>query len=170
MKNQILKFGLISGVLVSIFLIIGTNLAGGNLNYDLAQILGYAGMIIAFSTIFIAIKRQREQQGHITFKEAARIGLGITLIASLLYTITWMIISNGPGTTEMMDNYFKEAIEGIENSGVSQDEMQKQLDRLNRMKNNYSNPFYKFVITLLEIFPVGFIVTLISALILRKKV
>ena len=170
MKNLVLKFGLIAGLIVTVFMIIGTNLAGLDINFDIAQVLGYAGMLIAFSTIFIATKKQRDQDGSITFKKAFQIGLIITLIASLMYTITWMIISGGPGATEMMDAYFLESIEQIKASGASEEDIQKQIDRLNKMKDNYRNPFYKFSVTFfVEIFPVGLLVSIISALILRKK-
>ena len=170
MKNLVLKFGLLAGVIVSVFMIIGTNLAGRDINFDVAQVLGYAGMLIAFSTIFIATKKQRDADGFITFKKALQIGLIITLIASLMYTITWMIISGGPAASEMMDAYFQESIADIQASGATEAEIQKQVDRMNRMKENYGNPLYKFFLTFfVEIFPVGLIVSIISALILRKK-
>ena len=43
------------------------------------------------------------------------------------------------------------------------------VNEINNAKEMYKNPFLRFGITLSEIFPVGLVIALISAVILRKK-
>lgn len=173
MKKIIYQFGLIAGVIVSAMLILATNIFSGieDFNYDLGQLTGYASMLVAFSTIFVGVKRHRDRNlgGVITFKKALAIGLAITLIASALYVITWMVISGGANAEALMDTYFQQAIDQANNSGKSAEAIKAEVDKLNRMKENYGNPIVKILITLSEIFPVGLVVSIISAFILRKK-
>lgn len=173
MKKIIYQFGLIAGLVVSAMLILSTNIFSGveDFNYDLGQLIGYASMLVAFSTIFVGVKRHRDHNlgGIITFQKALAIGLAITLIASALYVITWMVISGGVNAEALMDTYFQQAIEQANNSGKSAEAIKAEVDKLNRMRENYGNPFIKIMITLSEIFPVGLVVSIISAFILRKK-
>lgn len=174
MKKIIYQFGIIAGLIVSIMLFVGTNMAASleTTNFDFGHFLGYASMLIAFSTIFIGIKRHRDRNlnGTISFKQAFGIGLAITFIATIMYVVTWMVISGGPAAEALMDTYFQEAIEKANNSGKATEAIQAEIEKLNRMKENYSNPFIKILFTLIEIFPVGLIVSLISALILKRKI
>ncbi len=174
MKKIIYRYGIIAGLVVSVMLVGGTNLAASleTTNFDFGQLLGYAGMLIAFSTIFIGIKKHRDKNldGTISFKKAFGIGLAITFIATVMYVVTWMVISGGPAAEALMETYFQEAVEKAQNSGKTAEAIQTEIDKLNLMKENYSNPFVKILFTLMEIFPVGLIVSLISAFILKKKV
>jgi hypothetical protein len=54
-------------------------------------------------------------------------------------------------------------------SGKSAAEIQKKTEQLAFMAKYYPNIFFNSAVTFLEIFPVGLIVTLVSAAILRRK-
>jgi hypothetical protein len=47
--------------------------------------------------------------------------------------------------------------------------VQAKINEFNQLKQNYKNPLYNSALTFLEPFPVGLLITLISAAILRKK-
>ena len=47
--------------------------------------------------------------------------------------------------------------------------IQKVMDQINQTREIYKNPFLRFGLTLMEIFPVGLVIALISAGILRKR-
>lgn len=168
MKNLIIKNGMIAGLitaatLVLLFTLVSPDISGG-------QFIGYASMIIAFSTIFFAVRSHRDNDldGTINFGSAFKIGISITLIASLIYIIAWMILSNTIAS-EFMVEYSQKAIEGIKNSGVSQAEIDTQISEIESFQEMYKNPLVKYGITFLEIFPVGLIISILSALILRKS-
>jgi len=66
---------------------------------DTSRLYGYSCMTIALSTIFFAVKQYRDKydNGLINFGKALMIGLGITLIATLIYIIAWEIYFNNIG-------------------------------------------------------------------------
>lgn len=169
MKKLILVYGIIAGIVVSAMLFIG--FSGSEINMDSGELLGYATMIIAFSTIFIAIKTYRDKQsnGSIKFGKAFKIGLGITIIATVLYVISWMIISETMAK-DFATEYYQHSIETLKASNLPQDELAEKIARLEQYSEMYENPLIKIGMTFMEIFPVGFIVSLIAALILKRRV
>jgi len=168
MKRLILIYGLIAGFIVALMMVL--SMSGSNINFKYAEIIGYATMIIAFSTIFFAIKTYRDKQldGVIGFGKAFRIGLGITLVATVIYVVAWMIISNTIAK-DFMAEYYQHSVEQVQTSNMTEAEKKEELANMENMMEMYKNPIVKIGITFLEIFPVGLIITLISAFILQRK-
>ncbi len=168
MKKLILTYGTISGLVVAAMLVI--TFSGSSVDYGSGDLLGYAVMIIAFATIFVAIKTYRDKQldGIINFSTAFKLGLGITLVASAFYVLAWMIISETIAK-DFMSEYYQHSVEQLKASGLSEEELAKRVAEMEQFRELYKNPFFKIGITFLEIFPVGLIVSLISAAILKKK-
>lgn len=168
MKKSILTYGVIAGLIVSSLMLITFSGSGVNLEYG--HLIGYSTMILAFATIFVAIKTQRDKHlgGKINFSKAFKIGLGISLIASLCYVITWMIMSETVAK-DFMAQYYQHAIENLNNSSLTPGEIEEKIAQMDKMQEMYKNPVYKIGITFLEIFPVGLLVSLIAAFILKRK-
>ena len=68
-----------------------------------------------------------------------------------------------------MDKYDAYLIEKARASGASAAALQAQMQQLNKFKEQYENPLFNSAMTFLEPFPVGLVITLLSAAILRKK-
>lgn len=168
MKKLILTYGIIAGIIVSVMMLF--SFSGTTEGSEPSELLGYATMVIAFSTIFFAIKIYRDKylSGTITFGKSFQIGLAITVIASILYVITWMIISNTIAK-DFMAEYYQRSIEQIKNSELSPEEILDKIAQAEKFMELYKNPAVKIGITFLEIFPVGLIISLISSIILKKK-
>ena len=105
MKKPILVYGLIAGIIVSAMLLL--TFSGSTVDFQYGELIGYASMIIAFSTIFIAVRSYRENElgGIITFGQAFKVGISVTMVASIIYVIAWMIISNTVATDFMAEYY-----------------------------------------------------------------
>lgn len=170
MKKTVLKYGLIGGSIVSLFMAVTMPLMDTETDMGNAEILGYTSMIVALSTIFIGIRTYRNNQldGVISFGKAFLTGLYIALIASTLYVITWMILSEF-FMPEFMETYWNSSVEKLNASGLSQAEIDVELSSMKSMMEMYKNPFFKMLITYMEILPVGILVSLISAFVLKKK-
>ena len=168
MQKLILNYGIIAGVIVSAMLLV--MFTGIEIDLFYGQLLGYSSMIIAFSTIFFAIRSHRDKNldGEITFGKAFLMGLGVTLVASALYVIAWMIISNTIGK-DFMANYYQQTVEQLKSSDLSETEIATKIKEMDTYVELYKNPIMKIGITFLEIFPVGLIISIIAALILRKE-
>ncbi|MBC7904447.1 MAG: DUF4199 domain-containing protein, partial [Gemmatimonadaceae bacterium] len=137
---------------------------------DTGMILGYLTMIIALSMIFFAIKNYRNKQlgGTITFGRAFLVGLYISLIASVIYAAGWELYLKTTGTN-FIEQYSKCQIDNLKAKGGSPEAMKAMNENIEMMKNIYKYPILRFGITILEIFPVGLLVSLIAAFILKRK-
>jgi di/tricarboxylate transporter len=135
------------------------------------MVLGYASMILAFSLIFVAVKNYRDvyNSGIITFGQALKIGLLITLIASTVYVIIWMI-DYSYFVTDFGEKYQAQVLAEMKASGASADAIKKQGAEMAVMMDRYKNSaVFRAMFTYLEIVPVGIVMSLIAALILKKK-
>jgi hypothetical protein len=170
MKKIIITYGLIAGLITMSFMIASTVIWKTTGNENQSMLIGYGGMLIAFIFVFVGIKNYRDKQngGKITFGDAFKIGFFIALIASCIYTIVWMIEFHF-FMPDFMEKFAAKAIEGIKSSGLSATEMNAKIAEMESMRENYKNPLLRIAYTLIEILPLGIIVTIISALILKRK-
>lgn len=170
MKKNVLIFGLISGVLISLFLVFVMAACYKSGTYEGNMVIGFSAMILALSLIFVAVKNYRDKYngGVVSFGKAFQIGLLISLIASTMYTITWAIDYHYflPG---WMDGFTAHALKEAQDSGKTAKEIAEKTKEIQDMKEAYSNPLIFAAYTFVEIFPVGLVVSLITALILKRK-
>jgi hypothetical protein len=171
MRKIIVLNGLIAGSIVSAMLWI-TQLIfrSNNEALDNGMLIGFSTMIISLSLIFVAVKtvRDRHQTGAITFGRAFLVGIVITAIASLMYATTWEVYYNTSGA-DFVEWYSKNQLDKLISNNASEAEISKLKSDMQEFAVMYSNPLLRFCMTLLEIFPVGIIITLISAALLRRK-
>jgi hypothetical protein len=169
MKKTVLTFGLIGGAIMAAMMF-ATLPFVDKIGFDKGVIVGYTTMILAFMLVFFGIRSYRENvsDGHITFGRAFAVGILITLVACLCYVVAWEIIYF-KFMPDFMDKYAGYVIEKARASGASQQAIDAQLQQMKSFKQMYDHPFINAAITFTEPFPIGLIVTLISAAILRKK-
>ncbi|MEM9333550.1 MAG: DUF4199 domain-containing protein [Pseudomonadota bacterium] len=170
MGKLIATYGLIAGAIISAVVALSLTLENASDHLAGLEWLGYAVMIIAFSMIFVAIKsyRDRELGGVIKFGTAFGIGIGVTLVASLIYVVAWEINLHLTDFA-FMEEYTASMIEAKAASGASEAELAEYRAEMDVMKAQYSNPLFRLPITFIEIFPVGLLITLISAAVLRNS-
>lgn len=169
MKNTVLRFGLMAaGILVLMMLISLLSMRNQSMDFGAAEIFGYLTMLAALSMVFFGIRSWKNQQAEpLTFKQGFLVGLYITLIASVLYVISWMVLSNWLAP-DFADQYYDKFIEELKASDKPAAEIDALVEKYEANKEMYKNPLVQIGMTFLEIFPIGLIVTLISALILRQ--
>ncbi len=169
MKKTVLTFGLIGGAVMAAMMF-ATLPFMDKIGFDKGAIVGYTTMILAFMLVFFGISSYRENvsDGHITFARAFAVGILITLVACVCYVVAWETIYF-KFMPDFADKYAGYVIEKARASGASQQVIDAQLQQMKSFKAMYDNPFINAAITFTEPFPIGLIVTLISAAILRKK-
>ena len=172
MKRTAIIYGLIAGAVVSAFMST-TMIAAANdtlhCSSAVSMVIGYLGMLIAFTFIFVAIKTYRDKQnnGVISFSKAFGMGLLISLIASTMYVITWAIVYKN-FLPDFMDKYSATMIEKAKAS-LSGAALQAKIHELNKAKEMYATPVGFTLFTYAEILPVGILVSLVAALVLKRK-
>jgi len=173
MKKNIIIYGLIAGIVVSILMLFSVNYLShgeGNIDYDTSLLIGYASMLIAFSLVFVGIRNYRDKYngGVISFGKAFKIGILMVLIASTIYVVAWLI-DYFFFMPDFAEKYSAHTLDQLRASGASQIEIDKQTKEMASFVRMFKNPFYNAMMTYIEILPVGLIVTLISSLILKRK-
>jgi hypothetical protein len=169
MKKTILKFGLISGAL-SALMMVATVPFLHNISSSNGYYLGYTAIVLSFLLVYFGIRSYRDNigNGQITFAKGFAVGISITLITCICYVLTWEILYFN-FLHGIMDNYGAHTIEKLKASGASSAVIQAKMQQLQHSKDLYENPLYNSALTFLEPFPVGLVITLFSAIILRKK-
>lgn len=168
MLKTALLYGAISGVIIITTMIVGMMFAGEN-GYSGGQVFGYTIMFVALTLIFIGVKRHRDQDlgGVIKFGPAFGLGLAIAGVAGVFYVIGWEI-HLAMTDYAFMDEYSKGLIAAKEKAGVTGAELQAYIADVNKTMAQYENPLFRLPITFMEIFPVGLLIALVSAAILRN--
>jgi hypothetical protein len=168
-KKTIITFGLISGGISSLLMLCSTALLD-RIGFDKGYIVGYTGIVLSFLLVFFGIRSYRDNvsDGHVTFGKAFGVGICITLISCVFYVVTWEILYHTV-FSDFMDKYSAYMISKAQASGASAQALQAQMAEIQQMKVVYANPLYNVLYTFIEPFPVGLLITLISAAVLRKK-
>ena len=168
MLSIALIFGLISGA-ISVLMMLLTMPFMDRLGFDFAEILGYTTLVGSFLLVFFGIRRYRELSGGtLTFGRGFLVGILITVVSSLCYVAAWEIISRRMAP-DFMEKYQAHLMDKARAKGASQAELDAQAAEMERYKAMYANPFLKVAITFLEPFLVGLLLTVVSAVILRRK-
>jgi Protein of unknown function (DUF4199) len=168
-KKTVLTFGLISGVISSSLMVCFIPFYN-RIGNDRALILGYTSIVLSFLLVYFGIRSYRDNvgDGHISFAKGFAVGICITVISCLFYVGTWEVLSRTV-FQDFMDKYSAAMIAKAQASGKSAQEVQAKIDEIQRMKVIYANPLYRMLMTFIEPFPIGLLITLISAAVLRKK-
>jgi ABC-type multidrug transport system fused ATPase/permease subunit len=134
------------------------------------MVIGYLIMLIALSTVFVAIKRRRDADlgGVIKFWPAFGLGLGISFIAGVLYVLSWEAAC-AIAHLDFAGSYANAMIAQAQARGISAEALAKLTAQMEQFKLQYANPLYRLPMTFIEIFPVGVLVSLVSAALLRNS-
>ena len=160
--------GLISGgcLMVMMLAFRGVPLEDNNLG----ALFGYASMLVALSFIFVAVKRQRDiaQGGVIKFLPAFGMGLAISVIAGVIYALAWEVTLAVTGL-DFGSSYSEASIRMAKEKGMAGAELDAYTAKMQDFAKMYANPVFRIPMTFTEIFPVGVLVSLVSALLLRNS-
>ena len=169
MKKTILTFGLISGAISSLVMVAIVPFRD-RIGFERGPVIGYSSMVLSFLLVFFGIRSYRDNvgNGQITFLKAFAVGISITLISCVCYVVTWEVIYYN-FLPDFWDKYGTHLVEKLRASGASDAAVQARLQEVAKYKELYKNPFFNAVLTFIEPFPIGLVITLISALVLRRR-
>jgi hypothetical protein len=174
MLHTILRYGIISGLIVaSLMFITQMTIYGLGIQketFDYGMIIGYTTIFLASIAIYYAVRHFRDvrNDGKITFLQGLSIGLGVTVISGIFYSLMWMVVYYN-FMPDFMDQYATYSIEKMQQAGATADEIKQFSKDMEGYKSMYKSPVNIFFLTMTEPLPVTFSVSLISALLLRKK-
>jgi hypothetical protein len=169
MSRTILIFGTAAGLLVAVpmFLLLANAEPGSP---AASHFTGYLIMLLALSLIFFGVKRLRDRElgGVIRFVPALLAGLGISAVAGVIYVIGWEI-TLAVTDFAFVDTYTTAAVEAARARGASAADIAAVAAQMAEFRQQYANPLIRLPMTFVEIFPVGVLISLISAALLRNS-
>jgi hypothetical protein len=170
MKKTVLTFGLIAGFIISVLMDSSVLIASKMGSGHNSMLLGYTMMVASFLLVYFGIRSYRDNTlgGGISFGRAFACGILITLITCICYVVTWEIIYFN-FIPHFMDGYWAAQIHKVQTAGLDAATTAAQVAAIQRMQESYQNPLVNSAYTFIEPFPVGLIITLISAAMLRRK-
>lgn len=168
MGRIIWVYGSIAGIILASSFAIGYVLGAGMDDHNI--VTGYLVMLVAMSLVFVGIKRYRDtvHGGVISFLPAFGVGMGIAGVASLFYVLGWEAYMYATDYG-FMNAYIDSMIAAKQAAGAPPAEIAKFTGEMNAFKADYAKPLYRMMVTLSEIAPVGLIVALVSAGLLRNS-
>jgi hypothetical protein len=169
MYRQILSYGSVAGLIVGIPLFGIAVALNGHPPTTWGAVVGYLTMLVALSLVFVAIKRRRDGElgGVIRFWPAFGLGLAISLVAGVFYVVAWEAALAFTGM-DFAGDYAKAVVEQQRAKGLGPEALAKLAADMETFRVQYANPLYRIPVTLSEILPVGVLVSLVSAALLRN--
>lgn len=150
---------------------IGVAVYSYNPKYDLGMVFGFAGMLVAYTFVFLGVKNFRDKQngGFITFGKAFKVGMLMSIITATIYVGIW-VAEHHYLYPDFMEKYSQSELQKLEKEGLSAAEFKIQKDRILYFKELYKSTIWVILLTYMEIMvPIGLLVPVISAAILKRK-
>jgi hypothetical protein len=168
MKKVVLVFGLISGCISSALMFLTLPfIRSGALKHS--EIIGYTAIFLSFLLVFFGIRSYRENAGGtITFGRAFGVGILITLISCVFYVVSWEIIYFKV-MPDFVDKWAARSTQTMREKGATEAAIAAKKQEMAKLKALLDNPLANAAMTFIEPFPVGLIMTLVSAAILRRR-
>ena len=170
MKNVIVRYGILAGLIVGISMILYMISIPADAQAAPSMLLTYIVMLVALSMVFLGIKQYRDRAlgGVIRFMPALLVGLGISAVAGVFYAIAWEI-SMVFMKFDFIEFYANSMVEQARTSGADAQGVAAAAAKAAEFTQMYANPLIRVPFAFLEIFPVGILVSLISAAVLRNS-
>jgi hypothetical protein len=172
MLRTIVVYGLSGAVVV------GVLMAGGSLAWmqdgqppsENGAVVGYLIQLLALTAVFLGIKHHRDVAlgGVIRFLPAFGVGTAISAVATLGWVIGWEIVlavSNMDFPAVMKEQMLSQA----RARGASEVELSKAAADAAKFAQLYSIAPIRWAISFVEMFPIGVVVSLAAAGLLRNS-
>ena len=169
MKRTVLTFGLLSGAVSSAMMLLTAPFMDRLLDSG-GAVIGYTAIVLSFLLVFFGIRSYRETVGggSVTFGRAFAVGLLIAIISSMCYVATWEVIYFKLAP-DFMDKYAAHEVNALRERGASAQAIETMTREMEQFKLLYDRPLANMAITFLEPFPIGLVITVVSAAVLRTR-
>src|SRR5687767_3327283 len=167
MKSTIYRYG-IYATLTIVGLGWGAFFLLKNTELSLQVVAGYLSMLLAMIFVFLGIRhfRDRVNDGYLSFGQGLKIGVLIVLIPAVAFGLFDILYTEVLNPT-WKEDYYSKYIENLRKS-VAADKLDAAIKKAEKEKEMFSNPGFQFLLMGGTVFIIGFIVTIISSLTLRR--
>jgi hypothetical protein len=168
MKKTVIKFGL--QAFLSGFILFGLPFfLGMGVDYDYGELIGYTAMVLSLLFVYFGIKHYRdiENNGKISFRKTILIGMLITF-GSAVGVALFDYIYTSQINPDFASEYLEYSINKMQET-LSAEEVKVKAAELKQQMEDYGSPGFMAFMMFASVVILGFIITLISGLILQRK-
>jgi hypothetical protein len=169
MLRVTLIYGIIGGIIVAVPMLVSMRATTAGEIPANAALYGYLSMLLAFTMVFVGVKHYRDKVlgGVIRFLPALGVGLGISAVASLFWVVGWEItLAAG---FDFGTAYTDSLARAAEARGAPAAEIERIRAETAEFLVMYAHPLFRLPITFVEMFPIGVLISLLSAALLRNS-
>ena len=169
MKKVVITFGLLSGAMAAVMMF-ATLPFVERIGFDRSIVVGYTTIVISMLFVYFGVRSYRDNVlgGRLTFGDGFKAGLAITAISSACYVAAWLVLFYG-FMPDFVDRYTAYVVDSARASGASEAVIASKIKETEDARKLLENPLTNAAVSFLEPFPVGLLVTLISAAVLRRR-
>jgi hypothetical protein len=169
MLRIVLIYGVIGGLIVAVPMVVSTLTLTEDTVPENAALYGYLSMLLAFTMVFVGIKHYRDKVlgGVIRFLPALGVGLGISAVASLFWVVGWeLTLASG---FDFAGAYMDSVVAAAQARGAPAAEIEQLRAETAEFLVTYDNPLVRLPMSFVEMFPIGAVISLVSAALLRNS-
>jgi uncharacterized membrane protein (DUF106 family) len=169
MKQTIYRYGIYATLAIVVLSAIHFFLIMPNVSWANAEVAGYLTMMLSMIFVFAGIKHYRDtiNNGQLSFGQGLKIGTLIVLIPSVafgLFDLFYTEVLN----PDWLNEYYTAMTEKLKQN-TAPEKLDAALKKMESQKEMFSNPVFQFLMMAVTVFVIGFIVTIISSLSLRRN-
>lgn len=168
MKNTVIKFGLYA--LISGFVLFGLPFfLGMGVDFDYGELIGYTSMILSLLFVYFGIKHYRDKvnAGKVSLGKAIKIGMLIALFSAVGVAV-FDYIYTSQINPDFASEYLEYSVKKMEET-LSAEEVKLKTAELTQQMEDYGSPSFMALMMFVSVMILGFIISLISGLILQRK-
>ena len=171
MKKNVWKYGLLSGLALAVMVAATVPFEHQHhTDESVSMAVGYTIMVLSFLIVFVGVKHYRDTEcgGLITFRRALATGVLMMLLTCACYVAMWEVLI---ATVEknFAHDYTAGLVKRAQASGLQGAALEAKVAEARKFEVMYSNPLYRMSLTLLEPLPVGIVMALVTAGMLRRR-
>jgi hypothetical protein len=165
MIRIVIIFGSVLGAILITNGLIMVHLMMNNPDLETNDVIGYAAMVVVFSLVYFGVRNYRNKRldGFISFGKAFKAGALIALVAATVYVGIWLFYYY-LFVPDFLDHYINYVLKHTPETKLA-----AKTTEMAEYKELYKNPLFVVLITYSEVLPIGLVVALVSALILKRK-
>jgi hypothetical protein len=169
MKKTVLTFGLLSGAVSAVMMLVTVPFVDA-IGFDRGVIVGYTIFVLSLLFVYFGIRSYRDNvgRGTISFGQGFAVGILITLISCVIYVVAWELIYFNfmPDFPERFGEHY---VTKLRAAGATPEAIDTAAREMKDFVTMYKNPLVVAAYSFLEPFPIGLLMTTISAAVLRRK-
>src|SRR6266571_7461645 len=141
MKKTVLTFGLISGAVISVLMLLTIPFHDA-IGFEIGGlIVGYTTMVLAFLLIYFGVRSYRDNigGGTVRFGRAFAVGALIAVVGSLCYVATWEVVYF-KFAPDYLTKYQARMLEKARAEGASEETISRKKAEMDKLAVMYKNP------------------------------